>query len=306
MHRDYTASQNLPGFVEVPGDSCYFSQATRTRFTKILLLGNGPMRDTFAAEQGQDASVSLFMHGRALRVIATGWFVTAAAMNCSAATPELIAPVCAAATEATVSMLSDRFNTALQTRHPDRMSRLYAADAAFKGFASSVPRTEYATVRAYFLYFLQFEPVAKFEERQIEFGCNFLVDAGNLTWTLKASELAQPQKLPVRYRIIYEYNGSDWQIAEHIEELTIANADEVGFTVPDPQSPRVPVAVAPVLAPVVPAVAGFLKRSNDEPRAVSRPLIEKRRQEPVKKATPSPENSTAIKPDAWSIEYSGR
>jgi hypothetical protein len=263
------------------------------------------MPDIFATVQGHDTSVRLLLQRRVLPIVAAGWLVTAFATHASAVTPELIAPACATATEATASMMSDRFNAALQTRHPDRVSRLYASDGAMLGFASSIPRAEYATVREYFLYFLQFEPIAKFEERQLEFGCNFIVDAGNLTWTLKSNEFALPQKLPTRYRIVYEHTGNDWQIAEYIEELTIANADEAGFNVPDPQPPRLPVAAAPAV-PVVPAVAGFLKRSTDEPKAASRPLTEQRRQEPVKKAAAPTATNSVAKPEAWSLDQADR
>jgi hypothetical protein len=262
------------------------------------------MRDIFATVQGQHTSANWRLHRRALRVIATGWLVAASTLDCNAVTPELIVPACAASTEATASMLSDRFNAALQTRHPDRVSRLYAPDGALQGFASPVARSEYATLREYFLYFLQFEPIAKFEDRQVDLGCNFIIDSGNLTWTLKTGELAQPQKLPTRYRIVYEHNGSDWHIAEHIEELTIANADDAGFIVPDPQPPRAPVAITPIV-PTAPAVAGFLKRSTDEPKVSSRPLVEQRRQEPARKP-PATVPGPVAKPEAWSIEQADR
>ena len=219
-----------------------------------------------------------------LRALLTASLTAALPHIIYAATPELMAPACAMATDATAITLAERFSAALQTRHPDRVTRLYAGDSQLQGFASPVTRADYASMREYFLYFLQFEPTVKFEDRQIDVGCNFLIDSGNYVWSVKTSETAQPQKLPGRYRMIYEHNGADWQIAEHIEELT--STGEAGLTVPDPQPARVPVAVAPI----APAVAGFLKRTIDDQPMVARPLTEQRRQETEKpKAEPKSE-----------------
>ena len=195
-----------------------------------------------------------------------------AALSASAATPER---ACVVATDATATELSQRFVAALQTRHPDRVTRLYGNDGALQGFASPVSRGDYASIREYYLYFLQFDPQLKFEERQIELGCNFLVDSGNYTWSLKTADQFLPQTIPGRYRIVYEHNGTDWQIAEHLEELTLANADETAFNVPDPQPPRAPVTASGK----GPAVAGFLKRSDDD-TSVAKSAVESKRVDP--------------------------
>ena len=147
----------------------------------------------------------------------------------------------------------------LQTRHPDRVTRLFASDGALQGFASPVARKDYASMREYFLYFLQFEPQIKFEERHVDAGCNYLIDAGSYTWTLKPKDGSEAETVPARYRMVYEYDDGSWRIVEFIEEVTGVASDVSSFAVPDPQTPRAPVA----LAPKTPAVAGFLKRSTD-------------------------------------------
>ena len=212
-----------------------------------------------------------------------GSLLSATLAPAHAVTPEVRGPVCEVATDATAVELSNRYNAALQTRHPDRVARLFSADAALLGFASPVARADYAAIREYFLYFLQYEPQIKFESRQVDVACNVVIDAGSYIWTLKAKDANQPEKLPARYRIIYEYNGSDWQISEHIEELTSDKASDTAFVVPEPQASR---ASAPT-ATTVPTVAGYLKRSGD----VLSPG-----------ETPAPEPKTRAKPEAEKIE----
>ncbi len=182
-----------------------------------------------------------------------------ASQPASAVTPEL---KCEIGTQAVAVILSDRYAAKLQSRHPDQVTRLYAVDAAMQGFASDVTRSDYDTVRAYYLYFLQFEPSMVVGERQVDGGCNYLIDAGTYTWSLKAKGSREPETVATRYRMIYEYIDADWRIVEHVEEIASTHADLADFEVPAPQRPR--------LAAKVPAVAGFVKRmdttTSDEPR----------------------------------------
>ena len=157
----------------------------------------------------------------------------------AAVTPEI---VCQTANETTAIDLANRFIAKLQTRHPDQMTRLFASDGSLLGIASPSQRTDYAAVRAYFLYFLQYEPQLKFLDRQTETGCNFLIASGNYTWSLKLKNTTQPEIFPARYRTVYEYENGDWRIAEHIEVLSASDADASAFEIPDVQRPRVPVA----------------------------------------------------------------
>lgn len=177
----------------------------------------------------------------------------------SAVTPEA-APACEALADATAAELTRRIDAALKSRHPDHITRLFAADAVMKGFASPLVREDYAGIRDYFLYFLQFEPVLTFEGRQIETGCNFAVDSGTYVWTLKPRNGAASEHyaIPTRYRMTLERIGATWQISELIEELKSADTVHAGalFALPLPQPAR-----AADVAQSIPAVAGFLKRS---------------------------------------------
>ena len=211
----------------------------------------------------------------------------------AAVTPEM---VCQTANETTATDLANRFIAKLQTRHPDQMTRLFASDGTLLGVASPSQRTDYATVREYFLYFLQYEPQLKFKDQQTESGCNFLIASGNYTWSLKLKNATRPEVFPARFRTIYEFENGDWRIAEHIEELTASDADAAAFQIPA-QRPRVPVAV---VGPAVPAVAGYLKRSDDakpELRAQEPPHTSTNA--PAKKPIPDPVIPTSSLSQSW-------
>ena len=107
-------------------------------------------------------------------VIATTFVLLCAQTDyASAVAPEAVPSACVTATDATADDLAERFTAEILSRHPDHMARLYAPDAALQGLASSALRTDYAGVREYFLYFLQYNPLVKFEERRLEVGLQF-------------------------------------------------------------------------------------------------------------------------------------
>lgn len=215
----------------------------------------------------------------------------------SAVTVELS---CVAVTDETATTLAERFSAALQTRHPDRTTRLYASDGALQGFASPVARADYASIREYYLYFLQFEPQLTVVDRTVEHGCNYLVDTGNHIWSLKPVDQAEIQKVPGRYRIVYEHNGNEWQIAEHLEELTLANPVDGSFAVPDPQPTRTTVATSAS----APAVAGFLKRSTDSASDPKSAAVPKRPDALTNPAVEIPVTSKATGPSRLGLKQS--
>jgi hypothetical protein len=123
-------------------------------------------------------------------------------------------------------------------------------------------RTNYAEIRDYFLYFLQYEPTITYNTRQIETGCNFAVDVGTYSWTLKPRNSASTEQytIPARYRMTLEKTGTNWQISELIEELNDVDVARINalFALPELQPMRAAGNAAPS-----PAVAGFIKRADD-------------------------------------------
>ncbi len=190
--------------------------------------------------------------------------------------------------------LFDGWNTALKTQHPDRVTRLFAADGALLGFASPVARANYMPIRDYYLYFLQFEPKARVTDRHVETGCNFLIDHGTYVWTLKSRTTGVTETREARYRFIYELSGDQWRIAQHVDVLTSATT-VAGFAVPPPLTPRVAIIDGATGA----AVAGFVKRieppvlpatparaSTPAPKGVSREHDETSEYESTAKSKP--------------------
>jgi hypothetical protein len=139
---------------------------------------------------------------------------------------------------------------------------LFAVDGALLGFASPVARAQYMPIRDYYLYFLQFEPQVKVSNRVLDAGCDFLIDAGTYTWSLKSRVTGQVETREARYRIFYELVGGTWRIAQ-LDEMLVGGVTVAGFAVPPPLTPR----VAVVDSATGTAVAGFVKRA--EPAAQS-------------------------------------
>ena len=168
------------------------------------------------------------------------------------------AMACQTADDTTADTLRDQWVVAIQSQHPDHITRLYASDGAMQGFASPVARGSYASIREYYLYYFQFAPQVRLEEHLVETGCNFLIETGNYSWQVRSATGRGARSLAARYRFVYEFADGRWQIGEHIEELTVPEAEEVAFAVPDPQTTRSPI----IASPEGPAVAGYLVRTD--------------------------------------------
>ncbi len=208
------------------------------------------------------------------------------------ATPETT-PACEQMADAAAADLAARFDAALKSKHPDHVTRLFTPDAVVKGFGSPVVRVDYASIRDYFLYFLQYEPTLAFEGRRIETGCNFAVDSGTYVWTLKPRDAttSASQAVPQRYRMTMERVGGTWLISELIEEPKGAEAVEAAslFALPAPQ----PMRAAETIAATVPAVAGYLKRSTDDATVGNTPQISKPAKPASKSSAPADEDKAA-------------
>lgn len=203
-----------------------------------------------------------------------------------AATPE-VTPACEQMADAAAAEFAARIDAALKSKHPDHVTRLFTADAAIKGFGSPLVRADYASIRDYFLYFLQFEPTLTYENRRIETGCNFAIDSGTYVWSLKPRDAEAPTQYPVpaRYRMTMEKVGSTWLISELIEEPKGADAAQSAamFALPALQ----PMRAADAIATTVPAVAGYLKRTTDEAARGDAAVISKAVRPASKAAQPS-------------------
>ncbi len=114
-----------------------------------------------------------------------------------------------------VAALFDRWNAALKTGNPDTVTRAYTPDAILIPTVSNEPRVGSNAIRAYFVDFLKKQPQGTIDQRIIRIGCNFALDAGTYTFTLKGDQPGSTTQVPARYTFLYEPRGGQWLIAHH-------------------------------------------------------------------------------------------
>lgn len=114
-----------------------------------------------------------------------------------------------------VAALFDRWNAALKTGNPDAVTRDYASDAILIPTVTNDPRIGSKAIRAYFVDFLKKQPQGAIRDRTIRIGCNFALDAGTYTFTLKGDQSGSTTQVPARYTFLYEPRGGQWLIVHH-------------------------------------------------------------------------------------------
>ncbi len=117
---------------------------------------------------------------------------------------------CAAASEADIAKLFDRWNASLATLKATEVAKNYATDAILLPTLSNKPRLTQAERIDYFEHFLKNQPRGRIDSRVITIGCNGAVDAGTYTFTFKDGSL-----VPARYTYTYEYKDGKWLISSH-------------------------------------------------------------------------------------------
>ncbi|WP_432722299.1 SgcJ/EcaC family oxidoreductase [Jeongeupia wiesaeckerbachi] len=124
------------------------------------------------------------------------------------------APSCAKTGDAAVAGLFDQWNAALATNNPDKVADRYWPDAVLLPTVSNTPRTDRASIRAYFVDFLQKHPQGKIDTRTIKINCNTAVDMGTYTFTLQDKD-GHSKQVAARYTYVYENRGGSWKILHH-------------------------------------------------------------------------------------------
>ncbi|PDS43926.1 DUF4440 domain-containing protein [Rhizobium anhuiense] len=117
---------------------------------------------------------------------------------------------CAPTSEAEIAKLFDRWNTSLATLSPQEVAKNYSEDSVLLATLSNKPRLTQAERIDYFEHFLANEPKGHVDSRDIKIGCNWAVDLGTYTFTMKDGS-----KVPARYTYTYEFKGGNWLITSH-------------------------------------------------------------------------------------------
>jgi len=114
-------------------------------------------------------------------------------------------------TEPEVKALFNTWNNALATLDPDTVAKCYAAKPCLLPTVSDVPRTDYDSIKSYFVDFLQKKPQGEILESYVTIGHNWAMDDGIYEFTLGATG----DKVKARYSFVYTFEGGEWKIAHH-------------------------------------------------------------------------------------------
>ncbi|MGR9263533.1 SgcJ/EcaC family oxidoreductase [Rhizobium leguminosarum] len=117
---------------------------------------------------------------------------------------------CAPTSEPEIAKLFDRWNTSLATLSPQEVAKNYSEDSVLLATLSDKPRLTQAERIDYFEHFLANEPKGHIDSRDIQIGCNWAVDVGTYTFSLKDGS-----KVPARYTYTYEFRDGNWLITSH-------------------------------------------------------------------------------------------
>lgn len=119
------------------------------------------------------------------------------------------------ASEEEIGSLFGLWNKALQTGDPKKVVELYAEKSVLLPTLSNKVRLTPEEKEEYFRHFMEKQPSAKINFRQIEIGPDMAVDSGIYTFTFAKTG----ETVTGRYSFTYRWNGSKWFIVSHHSSL---------------------------------------------------------------------------------------
>merc|ERR1712154_675233 len=129
------------------------------------------------------------------------------------------APVETSADPATTEILEDNevkslfnlWNDALATLDPDQVAARYSKNPCLLPTVSDVPRTDYDSIKAYFVDFLKKEPQGEILESYVTAGDDWCMDDGIYEFTMGATG----DVVKTRYSFVCTLEDGEWKIAHH-------------------------------------------------------------------------------------------
>merc|ERR1712228_194797 len=103
------------------------------------------------------------------------------------------------------------WNDALATLDPDKVAQRYAKKGVLLPTVSDTPRSEYSTIKDYFVDFLKKEPQGKILDSYVTIGDNWCKDVGIYEFTMGATG----DKVKARYSYVHVYEDGEWKISHH-------------------------------------------------------------------------------------------
>lgn len=125
--------------------------------------------------------------------------------------------VCTPLDQQKVAALFDRWNDALKTKNPQKVSENYAPDAVLLPTLSNVIRTNHSEITDYFTYFLKANPVGKVERRVIRYGKDWATDTG--LYSFEFTQKEGKKHVEARYSFVYECINGQWLIIQQHSSL---------------------------------------------------------------------------------------
>lgn len=113
-----------------------------------------------------------------------------------------------------IAGLFDRWNAALATGNPDKVTELYAHNGVLLPTVSNEVRVGPEAIRRYFVDFLQAKPAGTINYRELRMiDADTAMDAGVYTFTLTKN--GKPTQVQARYSYVYEMIDGQWKIVHH-------------------------------------------------------------------------------------------
>lgn len=109
--------------------------------------------------------------------------------------------------------LFNLWNDALATLDPDQVASRYSTktDPCLLPTVSDVPRTDYDSIKSYFVDFCQKEPQGEILQSYVTVGHNWCMDDGIYEFTMGATG----DKVKARYSFVYTLEDGEWKISHH-------------------------------------------------------------------------------------------
>mmetsp|Transcript_27665 Transcript_27665/g.40825 ORF Transcript_27665/g.40825 Transcript_27665/m.40825 type:complete len:360 (-) Transcript_27665:198-1277(-) len=114
-------------------------------------------------------------------------------------------------TESEVQDLFGLWNDALATKDPKKVAMRYAKQSVLLPTVSDTPRTDFQSIKDYFVNFLKLEPQGTILESNVQIGMNIAQDCGIYEFAMGATGA----KVKGRYTFIYVWEDDQWKISHH-------------------------------------------------------------------------------------------
>jgi len=129
-------------------------------------------------------------------------------------------------TESEVQDLFGLWNDALATKDPKKVAMRYAKQSVLLPTVSDTPRTDFQSIKDYFVNFLKLEPQGTILESNVQIGMNIAQDCGIYEFAMGATGA----KVKGRYTFIYVWEDDQWKISHHHSSIMpegIATAEPI-------------------------------------------------------------------------------